>query len=219
MVAHDLRIPLNVISGDTQILREVLQEASLWERSQMSTEAILNSTGQMEQMMEDLVEIWRLESGHVILHQDLICLQDFMRDFLRQQVSEGFRRVRVKIAEDLPSVRFGVHHLERCLGNLIGNAFKYSPPGPPIEVEASRENGQVCLVFQDHGKGIAPEELPHIFKRFYRTSSAKGKTSGTGMGLFITKNLIESYGGSIKVQSEPGRGTRGTICLPVTTTQ
>jgi PAS domain S-box-containing protein len=214
MVAHDLRIPLNVISGHTQILREVLQETPLWERSQMSTEAILNSINQMEQMMEELVEIGQLESGQVILHQDLICLQDFMKDFLHQQISEGYRRVRVKFPEALPSVRFGVHHLERCLGNLIGNALKYSALGTPVEVEASRKNGQVCLVIQDYGKGIAPEELPHIFKRFYRTSSAKGKTGGTGLGLFITKNFIESYGGSIQVQSELGRGTRVTICLP-----
>ena len=216
MLAHDLRTPLTIISGHAELLRLMFRHTETWEKVQFNTESIINATGQLKQMMEELVEIGRLESGQVTLHQDLVCLPDFLEDFLRHRrsIASEYRRVRLHLSRDLPAVRIGRRHLERFLENLVGNALKYSPAVQPVEIAAVCENGQICLCVRDYGQGIDPEDLSNVFKRFYRTSSAKRKTSGTGMGLYITKSLIECYGGSIRAESEAGKGSRFFLCLP-----
>ena len=215
MLAHDLHTPLTVITGHTQILQGVLSGTPLEEPTAVNTEAVLNAAEQMGQMMEDLVEVGQLESGQVPLHQEVLFLPNFMAGFLLRQIAKDYDRIRVSIPPDLPPVRVGAHHLARCLDNLLSNALKYSSPDMTVDVGATVDEGRVCLFVQDHGEGITPQELPHIFKRFFRTSKAKGNASGTGMGLYITKSIIEAYGGDIKVESELGRGARFILFLPV----
>jgi PAS domain S-box-containing protein len=212
MMAHDLRSPLTVISGYAEILEEMLGDTH--REALAGTQAIVNAADHMNSMMEDLIEAGRLESGQAALNHDVIDLHDFIADFLRRQISKDYQRVRTEIPQDLPPARIGKNHLERIMVNLIGNALKYSTPDQPVEIRSAREEGKVCLSVKDYGQGIAPEDLPRIFERFYRTPSARSKTSGTGMGLYITKKLLESYGGTIRVESEVGHGSTFTLCIP-----
>jgi signal transduction histidine kinase len=101
--------------------------------------------------------------------------------------------------------------------NLLENAVRYSPEGATIEVSVARKDGGRALVsFQDHGTGIAPADLPHVFERFYRGDPSRTRaTGGFGLGLAIAKALVEAYGGSITAESAPGAGTRMTVELPV----
>ena len=101
--------------------------------------------------------------------------------------------------------------------NLLENAVRYSPEGASIEVSVARKDGSRALVsFQDHGTGIAPADLPHVFERFYRGDPSRTRaTGGFGLGLAIAKALVEAYGGSITAESAPGAGTRMTVELPV----
>lgn len=214
ILGHELRNPLTVISGHSQILQEGLQKTAT-EEFLLSARAILRASDQMREMMEDLVKVGRMDSGEITLRHDRIELREFLGDFFgRHGVCEEYRRVWIKVPESMPAVRIGIHHLERILGNVIGNALKYSETDQPVDVEVTHKGAQVCVAVQDYGRGIDREDLPHIFERFYRSQRVKKRAGGTGLGLYITRGLIEAYGGSIDVESEPNEGARFTICLP-----
>jgi PAS domain S-box-containing protein len=212
MLAHDLHSPLTVIAGYADLLAGMLRESPQQEAFE-STQAIRSAADHMNSMMEDLVEVARLESGQAVLDEEGICLDDFLRDFLKRQISSDFQRVRAEIPADLPPVRMGKDHLERALGNVLGNALKYSASERPVDVGAYRTEGRICLTVKDYGPGIAPEDLPRIFERFYRTASAKSSAGGTGMGLYISKKLLELYGGNIRVESRIDQGSTFILCI------
>jgi len=103
--------------------------------------------------------------------------------------------------------------MERVVGNLIGNAIKYTPEGGAIRVMMGRQNGHVTVAVRDTGRGIPAHELPHLFER-YRRVRDKHRTEGTGLGLFIAKTIVEAHGGQIHVESAPGIGSTFTVLLP-----
>jgi signal transduction histidine kinase len=116
----------------------------------------------------------------------------------------------VRLAVDRQRIR-------EMLLNLVTNAIKYTPPGGTIDVSLAEQDTGVALTVRDTGIGIAPGDLPHIFERFWRADPARSRTGdrpGTGLGLAITKWIAEAHGGSITVQSRPGRGTVFTVLLP-----
>ena len=104
----------------------------------------------------------------------------------------------------------------QVLGNLVTNALRYTPSGGRIVLSARRQGGAVALAVADTGAGIAPDALPHVFDRFYRSDPARSQQDGeSGLGLAIAKSITEAHGGKIEVQSELGRGTTFTVLLPV----
>ena len=98
--------------------------------------------------------------------------------------------------------------------NMLSNALKYSDPGTPVCLQAREKDGQVVVTISDQGKGIAPEDLPHLFERFYRAKGTR-KTEGIGLGLYITRVLVEAHGGRLWVESEVGKGSTFFFTLPV----
>jgi signal transduction histidine kinase len=109
------------------------------------------------------------------------------------------------------------HRIREMLLNLVTNAIKYTPKGGTVDLTLTERNDAVSLMVRDTGIGIAPGDLPHIFERFWRADPARSRTGerpGTGLGLSITKWIAEAHGGSITVQSRPGRGTSFTVRLP-----
>jgi two-component system OmpR family sensor kinase len=109
------------------------------------------------------------------------------------------------------------HRIREMLLNLVTNAIKYTPPGGTVALSLADQDGVVSFTVRDSGIGIAPGDLPHIFERFWRADPARSRTGqhpGTGLGLAITKWIAEAHGGSITVQSRPGRGTLFTVSLP-----
>ena len=105
--------------------------------------------------------------------------------------------------------------LERILTNLWSNALKYSAPGSPVTVTAARRNAEVVTSVTDRGRGIPPEDVPRLFQRYFRTERAKEAREGLGLGLYITRRLVEAHGGRIWVESEVGRGSTFSFSLPV----
>ena len=124
-------------------------------------------------------------------------------------------RIQEEIPADLPPVCADYARLERILINLLSNALKYSDPGTPVRLRAWQQDGQVVVAVSDQGRGIAPEEIPHLFERFYRTAGAR-KAEGIGLGLYITRILVEAHGGRIWVESEVGKGSTFSFSLPIT---
>ncbi|MBI2942020.1 MAG: PAS domain-containing protein [Chloroflexi bacterium] len=215
-ISHDLRAPLTIISGHAQMLQRTLLREGLDGPKQRGVEAILTSARRANAMIQDLLEAARLETGQVKLNPRPVGLGQFVRDLVGRLAGAGeAERIRVETPEGLPPVAADPDRLERILMNLLSNALKYSSPGSEITVRLERRGGEVVTSVTDHGPGIAPEELSHLFERHYRTREATERREGLGLGLYITKGLVEAHGGRIWVQSELGKGSTFSFTLPL----
>jgi len=214
MVSHDLRSPLTVVQGQAQVIERVLKRSNQDPRLQRSAETIVTSTKRMNAMIQDLVDMAQVESRQL----DLKCAPMEMRAFLldlRQRLAGVLdtQRIRVEMPEESPLVSADPDRLERVFTNLLSNALKYSPPETEVVVTAEIQHGEVTVSVTDSGAGIAREELSHLFERFYRAKGTR-KAEGLGLGLYITKMLVEAMGGRIWVESEVGKGSTFSFALP-----
>ena len=121
--------------------------------------------------------------------------------------------LRVTVESSIPDVKVDVERISQVLDNLILNAFRYTPAGGEVSLVGSTAEGKVKLQIRDNGSGIAPEDLPHIFDRFFRGDKARRESGESGLGLAIAKSIVEAHGGQISAESEPGKGTVFTITL------
>jgi PAS domain S-box-containing protein len=205
-ITHDLRNPLTVIQGHTELLAEELKKTDFGEFGRANIESVLFACGQISGMMKNLSELAGLESGNLPIECEEIDLLRFLREYLeRARVIHDISRVIRDLPPSLPLVWADPRSLERCLGNLIGNALKYSDPGSPIRLSARHQGKEIVVSVKDQGPGIPPEDLPHIFERFYRARNISSR--GLGLGLFISRSLVEANGGRIWVESRPGQGS------------
>ncbi len=220
-VAHDIRQPLTIIQGQAQLMRSALA-AGKHERIDNGITAILTSAKRMNAMIRDLVESARLEMGQIELSRQPLDLAGFVADMLHRMAGvEDAQRVRLATPADGRQARpimveADPDRLERILGNLISNALKYSQPGTEVAVNVSLDAGEAVVAVADKGPGIPPEHLPHVFEAFYRANDQYSRES-LGLGLYITKMLVEAHGGRIWVTSEPGIGSTFTFTLPLAT--
>jgi signal transduction histidine kinase len=169
----------------------------------------------MDVMIDDLVEVARQEGGQLQMTLQPVALATYLPDFLARNVGPlNTDRIILDVPNELPIVRADDARLERILMNLLSNAQKYSVPETPIQVQAREAGEAIVLQVIDRGHGIHPDDLPHLFERFYR---AKGehRADGIGLGLYITKLMVEAHGGTIAVQSEVGKGSTFSFTLPI----
>lgn len=209
-ISHDLRTPLTVILGYAQLLPTLYREEGV----QPHIEAILKSAERMNRMIEDLVEAARLEGGEVALEIQSIRLDQFLPEFLqRSSTALDISRIVTEVPA-LPPVAADPSRLERILTNLLTNALKYSSPETLVEVRARQDGPALVVSVHDHGQGIDPDDLPHIFDRFYRPQGGR-KSGSVGLGLYITRSLVEAHGGQIRAESTPGVGSEFYFTLPL----
>jgi two-component system phosphate regulon sensor histidine kinase PhoR len=175
----------------------------------------------MVQMVEELLELSRIESGDVPLTREEVDLTSIVADAverLRTQAERRELRLSLDLAPSIPLVLGDPDRLERVALNLIQNAINFTPSGGAIDVSARPSNGTVTVEVRDTGVGIAAEELPRIFERFYKTDRARaggdGIRGGTGLGLAIVKHTVEAHGGQVPAESEQGRGATFRVTLP-----
>ena len=214
-VSHDLRNPLAAVQAQAQLLLRLLERAGLSGPERRSAEAIVVSARRMNTMIQDLVDAARSESGQLRLERQPVDLRSFLPG-LKERLAPTMEtaRIQVEVPEGLPPVSADPSRLERILTNLWSNALKYSAPGTPVTVAVAQRDGQVVTSITDRGPGIPPEELPHLFERYYRGRRAPGVQEGLGLGLYITKRLVEAHGGRIWVESELGEGSTFSFSLP-----
>jgi signal transduction histidine kinase len=216
MVAHDLRAPLTVISGYTEILQEE-QEPPPTQRQQRALDTISANVEHMLQMTEGLLEISRLQSGAVRFNMEALPIQVMIEEVCTsfgQQLAEKRLGLKVEVSPDLPHV-WGDHtHVTQVLHNLLTNACNYTPSGAII-IGARPSDGFVEVSVSDTGIGISPEDQQRLFTHFFRGQHHLVRSrKGTGLGLSIAKSIVEAHGGEIRFDSEVGKGSTFRFTLP-----
>ena len=212
-VSHDLRNPLSAVLGTAQLVEHRLGRAGM-ERERQSLQTIITAARRMDAMIEDLVDAARLESRQLQLKLAPLDLPHLAQGLLRRMAAaQDTSRVHIEAPEGLPPALADAGRIERVLTNLLTNALKYSFPGTPVSVNFSARAGQVVISVSDQGPGIPPEAIPELFQR-YRRAPAAGAREGLGLGLYISRQLVEAHGGRIWVESRVGVGSTFSFSLP-----
>lgn len=213
-IAHELRTPISVILGHVDALEEGVLPAS------SETFGILREeTGRLERLVEDLRTLSRADAGELTLTPRTVHPQTLLEQAIaahRPLTLERGVTMHIEAVGDIPELNVDPDRMAQVLGNLLNNALRYSPQGGRITLRARSTNGEVELQVEDSGTGLPPEALDRIFDRFYRTDPSRQRESGgSGLGLPIARSILEMHGGRIWAESEPGKGTRIVIRLPV----
>jgi signal transduction histidine kinase len=169
-------------------------------------------------MINDLLDVARIESGHGVQQQVPLNLADILEqtaNLMGPKAEEQGLSLELKLPEDLPAVLADERSMEEVFINLISNAINYSPEGGTVVVAAFKHREYLEVRVSDMGVGIAAEEVPKIFDKFYRVKHPQTRqVIGTGLGLSIVKGIIEAHRGSVEVESNPGVGTTFRVLLP-----
>ena len=211
-VSHELRTPLTSIRAFV----ETLLEGGMDDRTNREKflQVIQRQSGHMQELIDDLTDLSRIETGAIELEREPVDLAEVTRDVL-ERVRDRHPDADVELREDFPEpVRgpFDRRRMEQVLVNLVENAVKFNRPGGHVTVRGRRDGARIRNEVEDDGIGIPSESIPKIFNRFYRVDKARSKeVPGTGLGLAIVKHLVRLHGGTVQVRSELGRGSTFTM--------
>src|SRR6266853_3389835 len=217
-VSHELRTPLSILRGYIETLldnpktphEELLRILRVMERH----------SNRLELLVEDLLTLAQLESGNPDLQLGIVDLSEFLREMIRDW-EEKLVTKQLSIVVDIPPtlspIRADRTRLQEALYNLLDNAVKYSREHGEIRLSVRQSDNKIELSVSDEGIGIAREDLPRIFERFYRADKARSpdRVRGTGLGLAIVKHIAQLHGGRVEAESELGRGTTIRVVLPL----
>lgn len=208
-VAHDLRTPLTAVA--TQCEYALCQDSP--EEKDEALNRILEKNGEMNALVGQLLTLARVESGQMARGD--VCRVDEMiaKIALDMEPLAAERQMRLETSLYPCRVMGNQALLARAFINLIDNAIRYGREGGCVRITMSQEDGGLKLCFEDDGCGIAPEDLPKVFERFWRGDRSR-TSAGTGIGLSIVRSVVQAHGGSIEAESEPGQGTRMVVRLP-----
>jgi PAS domain S-box-containing protein len=212
IVAHDLRNPLGVISMHAAILPRVLEPK---DAARKAAQTIERSAGRMKRLIEDLLDVTRMEAGRLTIEQDRVSPRELVAETAESQRALAASRaleLRVDVASEVPDVWADRDRLVQVLENLVGNAIKFTERGGRVMIGAAPRDRDVLFWVADTGAGIAADDVPHLFDRFWQARRAGRK--GAGLGLPIVKGIVEAHGGRVWVDSTPGRGSTFYFAIP-----
>lgn len=214
VISHELKTPVALIKGYVSTLR---REDASWDRAvvQDSLEVIEEEADRLTELIENLLDASRLQAGGLS-----ITLADVALDALAARLAERFQtqtdqhKIRVDFPPEFPVIMADEDRISQVISNLLSNAIKYSPEGGEITISGQVRPEHVIVCIRDQGPGICPEDIPHVFDRFYRSGDAKRTTKGAGLGLYLARAVVEAHGGRIWVDPKPGEGARLCFSLP-----
>jgi histidine kinase len=215
-VVHELRTPLTSIRGYSKML--LLTEDIEQKRKLEFIETIHREAVRLGQMINDFLDLARLESGRTHMAKKPVNMSEVISEtlaMLQPQAAEQQVSISLRAPETLPPLIGDRDRLKQVMVNLVSNAVKYNREGGQVDIEAKVRENELNVAVGDTGKGIAEEDLPHIFEKFYRVDDPEQQTKGTGLGLSIAKHIIEVHGGTISVQSTWGQGSTFSFTLPL----
>jgi two-component system sensor histidine kinase BaeS len=208
-ISHELRTPLTVLQGNLEGMLD-----GVYQPDAIRLESLVEETRVMSRLIDDLRTLADAESGMLNLQRESTDLGLLITEVIasfRGQAQAGGVSLSIEAAPDLPSVEIDPARIRQVLINLIANALRYTGAGGSIRVHCVAKNQAIEVSVSDTGRGIAEQDLPHIFERYTKSSDSRG----SGLGLAIAKDLVEAHGGSITAQSEVGQGTSITFTLPI----
>jgi len=216
-VSHELRTPLTSMMGFLEMLREG-EAGELTAEQERFLAIVYRSSERLQRLVGDLLFVSRLDANGLELSLAPVGVDAIARDEVESHAALARARALELVAQldDLPPLRGDSERLSQLVGNLISNAVKFTPAGGRVLVRTFRDGSQAVIEVEDTGIGIPAAELPRVFERFFRSSTATEQAiPGTGLGLVISKAIAEAHGGTITVRSEPGHGTCFRVELPL----
>ncbi|MGE5802269.1 MAG: sensor histidine kinase [Gemmatimonadota bacterium] len=217
--SHELKTPLTVVRAGVE---RAITRPGMPQEALAPLEETLQEVNRMTELLDSLLTLARADEGRAELHREPVDLREIIEEagetgeLLAEHAGVG---IEIRLPPEPVVLPLDRSRMRQLALNLIENAVKYTPRGGQVSVELAGNDGRVVFSVADTGIGIAPGDLPHVFDRFWRADSARTRTSeraGTGLGLAICKWIAEAHGGTIDVQSRPGRGTTFTVGLPRT---
>jgi PAS domain S-box-containing protein len=216
MLGHELQTPLSIIKGYASTLA---RPDGKWDEETLrqGLSVIEEESDRLNKVMSKLLLASRVSSGAAALEKEPVQLSSLANKVVRRlKAMTNIHTFHLDFEPDFPSVNVDPALMEEVLANLVENAIKYSPEGGRITISGKREGEKVRIAVADEGIGIPMGELEHIFERFYRGDSGQArKVSGVGLGLYISKSIIEAHGGKIEVVSKLGKGSKFSFTLPL----
>ncbi len=213
IISHELKTPVALIKGYVSTLR---REDASWDREVVkdSLAVIEEEADRLTGMIENLLDATRLQAGGMPLKRADVSLPEIARRLAERFATQSEKHtLAVDFPPDFPVILADEERLSQVLSNLISNAIKYSPEGE-IRIAGQVRPEQVIVCVSDQGPGIAPDDIPHIFDRFYRAPDMAKRTKGAGLGLYLARAIVEGHGGRIWVDPMPGQGARICFSLP-----
>ena len=215
-MSHELRTPLNAIIGFSQVLNERLF-GEVNEKQAEYLEDILTSANHLLALINDILDLSKVEAGQLELSVTPFSLRDALERgivMVRERASNDSVEVALSETPGIDLVSGDERRIRQVIFNLLSNAVKFTPAGGSVDVRATQVNGEVRVSVADTGPGIAPEDHERIFEEFQQTEAGVGQREGTGLGLALSKRLVELHGGRIWVDSALGQGSTFVFTLP-----
>jgi signal transduction histidine kinase len=216
-MSHELRTPLNAIIGFSQVLREgMVGDVNAKQREYL--EDILSSGNHLLSLINDVLDLSKVEAGQVELQVAPFSLQDALErgvSMVREQATTEGVQVTLHRNGGLDVVTGDERRIRQVIFNLLSNAVKFTPDGGQVDITATRADGEVKVCVADSGPGIAAEDLDRIFEEFQQTEAGSSQSEGTGLGLALSKRFVEMHGGRIWCESKLGEGSRFEFTLPL----
>ncbi len=213
-IAHELRTPLSVIMGHAEAGRDGVLPASPETFGLIHEEAL-----SLNRVVQDLRMLSLAEAGELSLLRQPVSIAKLLQRAAAAQAPRAGREeisLRMEVDTNGPEIRVDPDRMTQVLGNLLDNALRHTPAGGAVKLAASTAPGIIRITVGDTGPGIPPEDLPHVFERFYRADKSRARDQGgSGLGLPIAKSIVEAHGGRIWAESNPGEGTNIIIEIPL----
>jgi two-component system CheB/CheR fusion protein len=217
LASHELRTPLTPLTATLQLLLHQLADQPEDSPLRHHVEVALRQTRRLTRLVDDLLDASRLQTGRLSLERRPTSLNELVAQTVEmaQSLTTSQRIAYVDAPEAIVADADG-GRLQQVLLNLLNNAIIYAPNSDQIEVRLQRADGDAEIQVQDYGPGIAASEIPHLFSRFFQVARTdRPARRGLGLGLYITRQVVEAHGGTVTVQSTEGEGTTFTVCLPL----
>ncbi|HET9705621.1 MAG TPA: ATP-binding protein [Vicinamibacterales bacterium] len=220
IVSHELRTPLTSIRGSLQLV--IGEPGSVPDQEHRALLHIaLNNCERLVRIINDILDVSKIESGNLVLNRKPVSVAELIRqslDVVRGPARAAGVRLDANVSATVPPVMVDPDRIVQALVNLLSNAVKFAPADSTVTVAVTGTEHQVMVVVSDQGEGIAPENLNRLFRKFQQVdSSSSRRKGGTGLGLVITKVIVEQHGGRVFVDSELNKGTRFSFTLPAAT--
>jgi signal transduction histidine kinase len=212
MISHELRAPLATLRASSELALEEFDDP---ERQRGLLSTISRQVDRLDHLVQELADVFRLQAGKLQLNREVLDLPELCHELVEELNGVGaHHRIVVSADESTGTVAADRLKIRTVLSNLVGNAAKYAPHHTQITLEIKDAGDGLEVSVQDEGAGIAAEDVPYIFEQFYRSKSVASTTKGYGLGLYITRALVELHGGQIRVENGSERGCRFTFVLP-----